>query len=246
MTALQATAQKDWSKMSANEKIKLAKKEQKAAKKDPAYLALMNEALSLFQAGKMEEAKVKYTEAHELRPDNVYPMVMLDDIEIAMNMPIVESQEEKIEEEIVTEEIAIETLDEEIFEEENQIEAEEIAIEEEEVAEETEVLEITEEDSEIIVRDEPEMKIKKDAKLVVTPETVTINHPPKVYEKDGVYKESFKEGSANVEQVTIVEKNVATIYRKVSHSWGAIYYFQDGEAITKAEWDKMLTEIAKN
>lgn len=232
-----ATAQQDWSKLSASQKIKLAKKEQKAAKKDPTYLALMDEALALFQSGKYDEAKSAYEKAHELRPDNVYPMVMLDDIEIAMTLPQVEPEIEEAEAEIIAEEIAIEVLEEEIIEEEIEI------IEEEILAEEL-MIEEAEVDSEIVIAERAE-PLKSPVATKKT-EKVIVNHPAKVYEEDGVYKENFKEGSANVEQITIVEKGASTIYRKVSHSWGAVYYFENGNAIFKTEWEKMLADLPKD
>ena len=242
---LPVLAQNDWSKLSPNQKIKLAKKEQKAAKKDPEYLKLMEEALVLFQDGKFEEAKEKYSAAHNRRPDNVYPIVMLDDIEIAMNLPVVETEEEiveeEIEEEIINEEIAIEILEEEIMEEENEIEVEidEVAIDE--IAEE-ETLE--KENTQIVVPVEPEVVINREIKS--STEKTVINHPPKVYEKDGVYRENLKEGNADVEQITIVEKGQSTVYRKVSHAWGAVYYFENGDAIFKSEWEKVVAEIEQD
>lgn len=242
---LPVLAQKDWSNLSANQKIKLAKKEQKAAKKDPEYLKLMEEALVLFQDGKFEEAKEKYSAAHSRRPDNVYPMVMLDDIEVAMNLPQVETQEEIVEEEIIEEiieeEIAIERLEEEILEEENEIEAEidELAIDEIEIEEAVE-----KDNTQIVVPIEPEVVINREIKA--NNEKTVINHPPKVYEKDGVYRENLKEGNADVEQITIVEKGQATVYRKVSHAWGAVYYFENGDAIFKSEWEKVVAELEED
>lgn len=242
---LPVLAQKDWSNLSPKQKIKLAKKEQKAAKKDPEYLKLMEEALVLFQEGKFEEAKKKYSKAHSRRPDNVYPMVMLDDIEIAMNLPQEKTKEEIVEEEIIeeisNEEIAIESLEEEVLTEENEIEVEIDEMEKEEVVEEES---IKEENTEIVVPVEPEVVINREIKA--NTEKTVINHPPKVYEKDGVYRENLKEGNADVEQITIVEKGQTTIYRKVSHAWGAVYYFQDGDAIFKSEWEKVIEEIDKD
>lgn len=238
-------AQKDWSNLSPNQKIKLAKKEQKEAKKDPEYLKLMDEALVLFQDGKFEEAKRKYTEAHNRRPDNVYPMVMLDDIEIAMNLPQEKTTEEIVEEqvveEIIEEEIAIESLEEEVLQEENEIEVE---IDEMAVEEKIEEEAIENEDTQIVVPVEPEVVINREIKA--NTEKTVINHPPKVYENDGVYRENLKEGNADVEQITIVEKGQTTIYRKVTHAWGAIYYFEDGNAIFKSEWEKIVSETEKD
>lgn len=261
---LSVFAQDDWSKMSPNQKIKLAKKEQKAAKKDPEYLKIMDEALVLFQDGQFDEAKEKYTAAHNRRPDNVYPMVMLQDIDVAMELQITEEEieEEIIVEEIIEEEIiAEEVIAEEVVPEvpENSIIVEEvIAIEEEPIVEEDimeeEVIEeaiiieeeIAIETAPILVPNDTEIEIAKAEKPAKTETITTIVHPPKEYAEDGVYREELKEGNAKVDQITIVEKGVATVYRKVIHAWGAIYYFQNGDPIFEAEWDKLLEEIGDN
>lgn len=227
----------DWSKMSANQKIKLAKKEQKAAKKDPEYLKMMDEALALFQEGKFEESKNLYTAAHNRRPDNVYPMVMLDDISVAMTLPV----EEVVVEEIILDETSVEEIAPEI-----EIIEEVEVVEEVKIIEEEEVEEIAIDNRAIVVPVDTEIKIEKEKKEVVNNEKVVIAHPVKVYEEDGIYKEELKEGSATITQVTIVEKGVAVVFRKVSHSWGAIYFFQNDDPITRAEWDKMQDKIAED
>jgi len=49
-----------------------------------------------------------------------------------------------------------------------------------------------------------------------------------------------------VNQITIVEKGVSTVYREVIHSWGAKYYFKNEEAITEKEWDKLNSTLEKD
>jgi hypothetical protein len=237
-------AQSDWAKMTSKQKVKLAKKEQKSAKKDPEYLKMMEEALLFFQDNLFDQAKEKYTQAHNRRPDNVYPMVMLDDIEVAMESALVIEQTEEelyvediIEKEIIDEEITTpEEKEVTVIEEE---EAEEISIFEEE--------EIVEEPVSILVPPVKEKEISK-TKLPEenSPNNTTIIHPTKVYAEDGVYREDLKEGNAKIDQITIIEKGVATVYRKVSHAWGAVYYFQNEEPITAAEWNKILVKIETN
>jgi uncharacterized membrane-anchored protein YjiN (DUF445 family) len=229
-------SQDDWSKLSAKQKLKIAKKEQKAAKKDPEYLKLMAEALHLFQTGNYNEARVKYQLAHERRPDNVYPTVMLDDIEVAMNLV----QEE------VKEEIIAETIPEVIEEEQPSVQFEEekeAFIESAIENKEEESISIVENDSEIELPVEPE-KIKVIEKPKQSPEKkITRVQVQEEYLNDGVYRDSFKEGNADVEQVKIVEKGVETIYKKVKHPWGAIYYFKGEDSISKKEWEDILKAI---
>jgi len=225
--------QNDWSKLSAKQKIKIAKKEQKAAKKDPEYLKLMEEALVLFQEGNFEEAKVKYQAAHDRRPDNVYPIVMLEDIEVAINSPEEEIVEENVQEVIEEEATPIIAP---VINETN------VEIQEDEVEELIVEPEITESEEIILptVAEKPTTVVKPTKQ----PEKETTRvQVQKEYLNDGVYKDSFKEGSANVEQIKIVKKGVETTYRKVSHSWGAIYYFKGEDSISKNEWEDLLKEI---
>jgi hypothetical protein len=100
------------------------------------------------------------------------------------------------------------------------------------------------ENKQIVVPVEPEVVINREIKA--NTERTIINHPPKVYEKDGVFRENLKEGNADVEQITIVEKGQATVYRKVSHAWGAVYYFENGDAIFKSEWEKIVAELEED
>lgn len=228
--------QSHWSKMSPKQKIKLAKKEQKAAKKDPEYLKLMDEALILFQDGKYNEAKVLYNTAHNRRPDNVYPMVMLDDIEVAITLP----KEELVVEEIIQKEIIVENIAPQIIEEKVEVEEEVNVIEE--VKNEDIALEVTP----IVVPVDTEIKLEEEKKEVVATEKVVITHPIKMYKEDGIYSEDLKEGNATIHQITFVEKGVSVVFRKVSHPWGAVYFFQNGDPITKAEWNKMQERVKEN
>lgn len=230
-------AQESWSGLSANQKIRLAKKEQKAAKKDKEYLQLMEEALSYFQAKEYDKAQEKYKAAHLRRPDNVYPMVMLDDIQVAL---------EKEEETVIVEEI----IEEEVIEEElttPQVEIIEPEVLEEEFVEEQKIEMEEQSEDPITIPKDPEIEITETQKPDLHPERkVVIKQEPKVYLEDGTFFSNFKEGSADIEQIDIVVKGVNTRYRKVSHSWGAIYYFKNEDSITKDEWTKVYKEAKQD
>jgi len=238
--SLSMFAQQDWSKLSPKQKVKLGKKEQKAAKKDPEYLKLMDEALILFQNKEFEKAKEKYAVAHERRPDNVYPMVMLDDIEIAMILP----EDEPKQEELAFEEVLIDVdIEEEILEkraepyQEEDMKEEQIGLIASPIAE-PEVIDVPEDFEKAISQAEKPLRQTELGSPAVQVQ--------KEYLNDGVYRESLKEGSATIDQVTIVVKGVSTVYRKVNHSWGAVYYFKNEDPIFDTEWDKLISEIEKD
>lgn len=242
--------QDDWSKLSAKQKIKIAKKEQKAAKKDPEYLKLMDDALLLFQAGKYDEAITKYQAAHDRRPDNVYPVVMLEDIEVALNLPEENKTEEIVED--ITPEVEVKT---EKIVEETEPEAIEVTSDIEINEEITDIKVETQQDDVVTETIEPEiivLPIEAEKPTEVpkpTPnaeQTTTRVQVQKEYLNDGIYKDSFKEGNADVEQVMIVDKGVETVYRKVSHPWGAIYYFKGEDSISEKEWKDLLIKIQQD
>jgi len=234
IVSLSISAQDKWSKLSPNQKIRIAKKEQKEAKKDPEYNLLMEEAMRLFQSGQYEKAKEKYIEAHNRRPDNVYPMVMLDDVEIALNQPVLNKDENVAETPIpenVPDVVPIEAPVKEVPKNVENADVKKEIVSDKEIK-----LPVDPEKSAVIVA-KPERKAE-----LKTPTTQV----QKEYKNDGVYRETLKEGSANVTQITIVEKGVNTVYREVIHSWGAKYYFKNGEAITEKEWDKLIDSLEKN
>ena len=233
LSPLFGISQNNWDKLSPKQKIKLGKKEQKAAKKDPEYLKLMEDGMAMFRDGNYTEAIQTYEKAHNRRPDNVYPLVMLDDIAIAQKAknenPVVETpsppppEPTPVPEIIVPTEI-VETKSEKPLEKKPE-KVEEIKVPEKELA---------------------ASPAKKTTKAQPKKTAPAPPPPPIVYKKydnDGVYRESFKEGNAQINQVTVVKSGVQTVIREVIHSWGAIYYFNNNTSITKQEWMKLMDEI---
>jgi hypothetical protein len=228
-------AQKDFPNLSAKQKIKLGKKEQKAAKKDPEYLALMEEGLSFFQQREYGKALAKYEDAHNRRPENVYPMVMIDDIEIARNL--VETQA---------------NMETEVVLENNMIEAKQPEYKQPEIKDEPEVVkneEIKQENPEIIETQTQDVIViktpeKLEKEVVSEPKPIILEEKvEKTYENDGIFRETLKEGSATIYQITIVENGVSTIIRQVVHTWGGVFYFKDKDAISKQEYQKLINEL---
>ena len=72
---------RDFEKLSAKERARIAKQEQDAAGKDPEYQAVMEAAVALVQGGQYEASMEKFKEARTMRPYNVYPKVKIQDLE---------------------------------------------------------------------------------------------------------------------------------------------------------------------
>jgi len=236
MFSLNTEAQQDFSKLSAKQKIKLGKKEQKEAKKDPEYLQMMNEGMAYFQSKEYDKATAKYEDAHNRRPNNVYPMVMLEDIDVARELVSVETNPETAvilldntesrELETKASDVVVNSTNETI--QDNPDENPEI---------------IETQTQEPIVINTPE-KVEK--QVVKSTEVETIpKMEVKVYENDGIYRETLKEGSATIYQITVVKKGKVTVLREVVHTWGGEFYFLDQDPITKQEYKKLASKLAE-
>jgi len=233
MFAINTNAQKDFSELSPKQKIKLGKKEQKAAKNDPEYLALMEEGLAFFQEREYSKALAKYEEAHSRRPKNVYPVVMIEDVAIAKNLILTQT---KAKTEVVLENNLVEIKEPAYKEPDTKPD---VTKEEEKKQENPEIIE-TQIPEEIVINT-PE-KLEKE--LVVKPNPViieTIEEP--IYKNDGIYRETLKEGSATIDQVTVVKNGSITVIRQVVHTWGGVFYFKDKDAISKQEYEKLIADL---
>ena len=242
-----AEAQQTWSKLTPKQKIKIAKKEQREARKDPEYLKLMEEGKMFFRQKEYDKALEKYNEAHNRRPNNVYPLVMMEDIEAARGLITGESrpetlpeavppQKEIVQPEIIPAEIPAEKPDA------GEVNENKEEMKKPEQENKGEIVDKTPENIEKeISREQKQMTEEKQPPTVEKPE---VPEPVK-YKNDGVYRETLKEGNATVYQVTVVSKGVATVIRKVVHPWGAVYYFKDKSDITRQEYEKLL-EWAKS
>ena len=228
-----AMAQEDFSKLTAKQKIKLGKKEQKEAKKDPEYLQMMNEGMVYFQSKEYDKAISKYEDAHTRRPNNVYPMVMLEDINVAKELI---SNETKPETEVVL-------IDNNASAKEPENKKSDLVVNfktdsiQERSPEKTELIET----EDPIVVNTPE---KLEKQVVKSNDVKTIpKKEEKVYQNDGIYRETFKEGSGTIYQITIVKKGKATVLREVVHTWGGEFYFYNQDPVTKQEYRKLVSKL---
>ncbi|RLD27586.1 MAG: hypothetical protein DRI54_00850 [Bacteroidetes bacterium] len=231
---LNTEAQQEFSQLSAKQKIKLGKKEQKEAKKDPEYLQMMNEGMAYFQSKEYDKAIAKYEAANNRRPNNVYPMVMLEDINVAKELISVETKPETV---VIlpdnTESRGLETKESDVVVNST------IDSNQDNPIENPEIIETQTEDP--VVINTPE---KLEKQVVISNEVKTIDKKEeKVYENDGIYRETLKEGSATIYQITIVKMGKATVLREVVHTWGGEFYFLDQDPITKQEYKKLVTKL---
>jgi hypothetical protein len=106
--SMPSIAQKEFSKLPAKVKLKMAQEEEIASDADPVFQGLMTEGMNFFEAKEYELAIEKFEEAGTKRPINVYPPVMIEDVKLAMTLPqeeetVIEEEPEVIEEPKATE-----------------------------------------------------------------------------------------------------------------------------------------------
>ena len=57
---------------------------------------------------------------------------------------------------------------------------------------------------------------------------------------DGLQERTFVEGRAIVIERRLVRGGVEAVFRKVSHPWGQVVHFRDGNAISEREWTSVF------
>lgn len=76
----QGSLTKDFPKLSAKERSRIAEREQQEAAQDKSYQEVMERAESALRAGALADALKGFEEARALRPYNVYPKVKIEDL----------------------------------------------------------------------------------------------------------------------------------------------------------------------
>jgi len=224
--SVNAQSQDPLAGLSGKAKAKKLKQEEREAKKDKEYLAIMYDAHELFAQNKFEEALSLYEQAHKKRPINQYPKVKIEDVKLALEN-YVEPQEPEIEAKI-EEQISIEEKPEEKSQEERVEEAYE-----KELDKAKKVV-----DQEVKL---PKTETPKEVKPVNTEklERISISELreelAREYE-DGVYENTFMEGKKSITERIVVKDGKGDLYRKVVHPWGGVYYFKNYASASEYTW----------
>ncbi len=232
--ACTAFAQESIAELSAKERIRIAEKEKTEAAQDVSFQNLMNEGHNLFEGKHYLKAIHAYEKAAEERPFNVYPKVIIADIELSMKdtLEILRAAEKAEEEEIKKQEIPESPkpdLEPEDKKEDNSIERldnwEEK--ERERLAKEREARERMKEEN------PPVKTIQGDV------EALTIDDfREELGEKypSGITETITKEGNKTITKRIIVKEGSGDEYKKVVHDWGGVFYFKNGDAVTERVW----------
>ncbi len=231
-----AVGQEEFAELSSKKRISIAQQEETDAKNDAAFQAMMVSGHDLFKGKHYLKAIRKYEEAQSKRPYNVYPKVIISDIELSMkdtletlrNVEHLNKQQlpEVKQEEVQPEKISPPPSTVDQIEKMNQWEAEERKRRQEERDRANRTPEPTtpQNNGEVVVLSmedfQKDLAVKYPSGLTETVET---------------------EGNRTVTTRIIVSEGKGNEYKKVVHNWGGVFYFKNGEAVTERVW-KQETE----
>lgn len=226
----------EFSKLSAKERARIAKKEQEESVNDSAFQEVMASAEQLFQERSYDAALERFKEARRLRPLNVYPKVKIQDLQALIAKR--DEAARKSQAEVAAP---------------KPVEAPVEQLQPNPPTLTTEPPEPARIDSSTAPKEasRPEPAPIKASKASYAPRVVHVEAPvmrEKEAEKpgqesglpDGVQERTYMEGRAIVLERRVVKEGKETVFRKVTHPWGQVVHFRDEHAISDREWNEAL------
>ena len=205
----------EFSKLSAKERTRLARKEQEEAANDPAYQAIMAQAEAHFQARQYEQALAGYQEGRRLRPINVYPKVKIRDVKALIAMEAARVAKEPLP---IAVEDTISTVDPVV------VDPHPLLVEPDRPAPS-----ITPSTKQITSTTTP----GRPSPTTTSPGAISVAPTPAA---DGMTERRYQEGNAQVIERCLVLDGKTVVYKRVAHRWGQVFHFEDGQAIDPRVW----------
>lgn len=230
----------EFSKLSAKERSEIAEKETFEAARDQAFLYLMDEGHYLFVQKKYLESIEKYEAAAQLRPRNVYPPVIIRDIELSMKDTLKMMREqlqeldpkpqtarkeptlpdrEKIMAEFREKEQQRQKKVDEWEQSQRRYSARERALKEDEDQEKRPLDDFSGKD----IRQASEEELQQELAEQYS---------------DGITQRSYDDGPRKVTERVVVHKGIGNAYKRVEHPWGGKFYFKNGKPISEETWNQ--------
>lgn len=230
-------AQDEFANLSAKERIKIAEEENENARADAEFLNLMQMGHEMFKQKHYLKAIRKYEEAQVKRPYNVYPKVIIADIELSMKdtLEVLRAAEKQ---ELRTKKDQVKPKREDSPENNPQSESDRLKKQEDWEKKERDRLKAERELKENQKR-EPKMTAPagdvKELTLDDFQKDLAKQYP------SGITELISKEGNKTITTRVLVSGEKGDEYKKVVHNWGGIFYFKNGIAVPERVW-KQETE----
>lgn len=219
---------RDFDKLSAKERARIAKEEQEAATKDLAYQAVMEDAERLFREKAYEGSMAKFQEARVLRPYNVYPKVKIQDLEVLIAKRDAEAAE-------------MERAAAKDPPEPQVLPAPKPATHPVPVmvpeAKEPSPVKPAPAANVAVVAEPPAVQHRTLEEKPVNVRVIPVEQELELEEGEEVYKEGR---SVVVERRVLLDGRIV-VFRKVTHPWGAIDHFRDGSPIPARTYNEVMT-----
>ncbi|MCA1762089.1 MAG: tetratricopeptide repeat protein [Cryomorphaceae bacterium] len=241
-----AIAQEDFADLSSKERISIAEKEAKESKSDAVFQELMQEAHVFFEQKKYLKAIHKYEEAQERRPYNVYPKVIIADIELSMKdtLEVLRAAEKQEEAEKEQKPLKPKKEEPEPPEPEEPEETREERLEKLDNWEEKERERRARERAAREKKESEKPSVRADGGDVAVGSIADFQKDLAEKYPNGITEKTEKQGNKTVVTRIIVANNKGNEYKKVTHDWGGVFYFKNGDAVTERVW-KQETEDKK-
>lgn len=229
---------RDFSELSASERAERAEKESLEAAQDQAFLFLMDKGHQMFSEKHYLKAIRAYEDAGALRPNNVYPPVIIRDIEISMKDTLNTLRKKEAEELDSTKQQRTkpelpdrEKIMEEFREKEAERQQKAAQWESEERKQLARHRELKkDEEGEKRELDDYSGSDVRDASLEEFQESLAEEY------NEGVTQRSYEEGNRKITERVVVKNNKGNVYKRVEHAWGGKFYFKNGTPISEESW----------
>jgi hypothetical protein len=224
--------QEDFAELSAKDRIKIAEQEEVNARADASFQRTMQAGHELFKQRHYLKAIHQYDAAQEMRPYNVYPKVIIADIELSMKDTLavlrkaeqMEMKREKTSEQVADQK---EPIPEAETEEERQKRQEEWE------QKEREKLATARTRQKAAKEERPTAAVDGDVRVISTEEfreELAGQYPT------GITEEITSEGNKTITKRIKVADGKGDEYKRVVHGWGGVFYFKNGDAVTERCW----------
>lgn len=246
---------KDFAKLSAKERSRIATQETQEADRDTAYQRLMGTAEQAFREGRYEDALAMFEEARELRPYNVYPKVKIEDLQALIRKrdsetrppePIPEPIPEPLPETVLPpaiEEIALQPTPPPVAE---------AAAPPQEQPETPPLAEVKAPDPVVeapaaMVEEKPDTPrpVAAPSRPSREPAPPAAAAPPELPPAPQLGERIYLEAGAVVTERTVEDEGKVVVYKRVAHSWGQTFYFREGLSIPDRRWEERFSAMER-
>ena len=219
----------------------LAAEEKERQKAERQYILLMQEGAKLFDAGNLADAKVKYQEAANMKPDELEPVNKLEKIQEAEDQIALAKAEEQRRKDEAKREFERKQEEERKRKEEEaerlrlEREARQLALDKVDENKASQQKTVVESEKERIAAFERLQESVNDKDLTAEQRRQQfLSELAKIY-PEGLTQETVEGKNFVLLRHVINENNVVTVYEKKTWDWGGVFYFKDADiAITEA------------